>query len=130
MTAAEFEEITAAAEAAIEADPAPPVIAAEAAPVAKKRGRPPNVSPVPKKDEKIEPDPDPPVIAAEAVPVAKKRGRPPKGSPVPKKDAKIEPTPVDQHALLNSLAELIRRNDVNVYNATMDLYKSFLSIVK
>ena len=82
----------------------------------------------------IEADPAPPVVdATDAVPVAKKRGRPPKKvTPTnpPTTDSKIEPTPVDQQALLNSLAELIKRNDANAYNAKLQLYKSFLPLVK
>ena len=109
----EFEEIenlvTAESETPITVDPesetpaADVVTTAEAVPAAKKRGRPPKkVTPPPKNDSKIEPP--------------------------PKTDSKIEPPPKtdappdDQQALLNSLAELIKRNDAIAYNAKMQLY--------
>ena len=105
---------------------------------AKKRGRPPKVSK----------DPEPPVIVPpteiEPEPIIeptppKKRGRPPKASKDPNApslpkaiDRGRTPTPVpkqtqvDSQTLINSLADLIKRNEANVYNAKMELYKSFL----
>ena len=87
----------------------------------------------------------------EAVTTAKKpRGRPPKNpdsqknsrkktppkkdstiEPAPKKDSTIEPAPiVDQELLLKSLGDLIKANDANAYAAKLQLYKSFLPLVK
>ena len=78
---------------------------------------------------------------AEAVTTAKKpRGRPPKNpdsqknsqkKTPPKKDSTIEPAPiVDQELLLKSLGDLIKANDANAYAAKLQLYKSFLPLVK